>query len=651
MSGGLIFSSISGLTANEAMATTTVLSAREQRLSAVVAGRVDGLRRAKRHSRFVRLMRKMLPAACGLMLTGYVLSVLSRSGVDTGLPALDIGRLAATDLKMQNPKYDGFGKDGSSYTFAAKTAQQDLLKPGIVTLDGITGHLIQADKSKTNVTASAGVYDSKESVLDLSGGIKVASENGMSVDLPRAQLKNKEGLLTSADPVVVAFPAGTINATGLTLRQKVKEITFNSNVVAHLKAAEPKAKESNDAVAAEPAAPAGGMFGQSKQPLDVTSQRLDVNDIKKTATFSGNVRAVQGDSVMETPELIVGYGGQDPNAEAQPAAAGGMLAGAAGKVKDIIASGPVVMTRGAADRITSERAQFDAQNETGILSGNVVLTSGADRRATGDRVDLDQKNQRAVLSGREVIVTQGANEMRGQRLFLDQQASRTQLTSPQSGRIAATFVQDAKKKPAPSSGDGQANDNKPAMPFAAQFKTDPNAPIKLQANQLDVDDKAKTAIFSGDVIAEQAGFVMRTPEMHAIYTGAAGIADVATTSSPTGAKAPAAQISRIQARKKVQVTTSDGNKVDGDWADVDMKANKVTVGGDVKLTQGRSVVNGTRLIIDMTTGKSTLDTQSVAGNPASDGWQANNGVTVNGGRPSAVFYPQELKANKDKKKQ
>lgn len=631
------------------MATTTVLSARETRLSAAVAGRVDGLRRAKRHSRYVRLMRKALPVLCVLMLTGYMLSVLSRSGVDTGLPALDIGRLAATDLKMQNPKYDGFGKDGSSYTFTAKTAQQDLLNPGVVTLDGISGHLVQADKSKTNVTAKTGLFDSKASVLDLSGGIKVVSENGMSVDLPRAQLKNKEGLLTSADPVVVAFPAGTINATGLTLRQKVKEITFNSNVVAHLKPADAKAQETKDAVAAEPAQPAAGMFGQSKAPLDVTSQRLDVNDIKKTATFSGNVRAVQGDSVMETPELVVGYGGQDPNAGAQPEAPGGLMAGAAGKVKDIIASGPVVMTRGTAERITSERAQFDAQNETGILSGNVILTSGADRRATGDRVDLDQKNQRAVLSGREVVVTQGKNEMRGQRLFLDQQASRTQLTSPQSGRIAATFVQDKKKSATP--GEAEANDNKPALPFAAQFKTDPNAPIKLQANQLDVDDKAKTAIFSGDVIAEQAGFVMRTPEMHAIYTGAAGIADVAAAGSPAAGKAPAAQISRIQARKKVQVTTSDGNKVDGDWADVDMKANKVTVGGDVKLTQGRSVVNGTRLIIDMATGKSTLDTQSVAGNPAAEGWQANNGVTVNGGRPSAVFYPQELKANKDKKKQ
>lgn len=631
------------------MATTTVFSAQAARPAAALASRVGGLRRAQRHSRTVRILRRLFPTMVCVMVVGYALSVLSRSGIDTGLPALDIGRLAATDLKMQNPKYDGFGKDGSSYTFAAKTAQQDLLKPGIVTLEDITGHLIQADKSRTDVTAKTGLFDNSASVLDLSGGIKVVSQNGMSVDMPRAQLKNKEGLLTSVDPVVVSFPAGTINAVGLTMRQKAKEVTFASNVVAHLKPSAEKAP-ADAASDQEPKAANAAMFGQSKQPMDITSQRLDVKDMEKTATFSGNVRAVQGDSVMETPELIVGYGGQDPNAAAAPAQpAEGLMAGA-GKVKDIVASGPVVMTRGAADRITSERAQFDAQNETGILSGSVVLTSGADRRATGDRVDLDQRSQRVVLTGREVVVTQGKNEMRGQRLFVDQKLARTQLTSPQTGRISAQFVQDGKKKPGAGEA-AEAKDKAPALPFAAQFKTDPSAPIKLQANQLDADDNAKTAIFSGDVIAEQAGFVMRTPEMHATYTGAAGLADVAGA-DPAAPKAPAAQISRIEARKKVKVTTTDGNTVDGDWADLDMKANKVTVGGDVKLTQGRSVVTGTRLIIDMTTGKSTLDTQNgVAENATTEGWRSSGGATVNGGRPNAVFYPQELRAAKDKKKQ
>jgi lipopolysaccharide export system protein LptA len=618
-----------------------------------------GLRRAMRHSRAVRLMRRALPAF-GLFLTlAYVVAVMSRSGIDTGLPPIDIGRIAPTDLKMTNPKYSGFGEDGSAYTFAAKSAQQDLLNPGVVTLEGITGELTQPDKTKTNVTAATGLYESKAGVLDLTGGIKVVSESGLSVSLPSAKLQTKEALLTSADPVVVAFPAGTINANGLTLRQQIKEITFNSEVVAHLKQAA-KPAETN---AAAPAANAMNMFGQSGAPLDVTAQRLDVNDLKKTATFAGNVRAVQGDSIMTTPQLTVGYGSETPpGAAATPAASGNPLAGASGKVKDIIAAGPVVMTRGTTDRVTSNQATFDAQNETGVLSGNVVLTSGSDRRATGDRVDLDQRNERVTLSGGEVVVVQGKNELRGQRLTVDRKTGRTELTAPQSGRIHATLVQESKKKPAQATSPTQdaaqavaAKVQAAASPFAGQFKSDPSAPVKIEAARLDVDDGAKTAVFAGDVTAAQGDIVMRTPELVATYTGAAGIADVAAT-NPATSKAPAAQISRIQAKHKVQVTTKDGQTVDGDWADVDMKTNLITLGGNVLLKKGKTVVSNSRLVVDMNSGEIKLDTAAKSQAAKSDNAKSEpNGTPTtgagvqNGGRPSATFFPGELKASRDKK--
>ncbi len=610
-----------------------------------------GLRRAMRHSRNVRILRRALPACACLIAAAFVASVIGRSGVATGLPAIDIGRIAPTDLKMTNPKYSGFGEDGSAYTFAAKSAQQDLLNPGVVTLEEISGELTQPDKTKTNVTAKTGLYESKAGVLDLTGGIKVVSESGLSVSLPNAKLQTKDALLTSSDPVVVAFPAGTINANGLTLRQKIKEITFNSEVVAHLKQVEKPA----GANAAAPAANGMSMFGQSDAPLDVTSQRLDVNDLKKTATFSGNVRAVQGESVMTTPQLTVGYGGDTP-AGAAPATAN-PLAGASGKVKDIVAAGPVVMTRGTTDRVTSDQATFDAQNETGVLSGNVVMTSGNDRKATGDRVDIDQRNERVTLSGGEVVVIQGKNELRGQQLTVDRKTGRTQLTAPQKGRIHATLVQEGKKKPAEATAAPEAaaeavaaKVQAAAAPFAGQFKSDPSAPVKIEAGRLDVDDGAKTAVFAGDVVAAQGDIVMRTPELVATYTGAAGIADVAAT-NPATSKAPAAQISRIQAKQKVQVTTKDGQTVDGDWADVDMKTNLITLGGNVLLKKGKSVVSNSRLVVDMNSGEIKLDTaakpQAAKSDPA--GTPATGDRPQNGGRPSATFFPGELKASRDKK--
>lgn len=595
--------------------------------------RDKSLRKAIRHSGLVRVLRLALPGLAAGLLGVYALSMLTTAGVETGLPKLDVGRVLSTDLKMSNPSYSGFGKDGSSYQFAAKTAQQELTNPNFVKLDGITGKLIQADKTETDVAATRGTFDNKASLLELFDGITVVSQSGMKVSLPTASVQTKESLLTSKDPVTVEFPAGTIKAVGLTLRQKAREVTFARDVVAHMVPAQAAPKPATPAEPA-PQAAGEGLFGKSDEPLDITSQRLDINDTAKQAIFSGSVRAVQGESVMESPELTVGYG-TDAGADggtAPDAKAAGPMAAAAGKLKSIHAKGPVVMTRGTSDRVTSERADFDAQAETGVLIGNVIMTSGTDRRATGDRVDLDQKNETVVLSGAHVVVTQGKNELKGQRLMVNRKAGTTQLTSPQSGRIAALLYQSDKKKAgaaaaAPDTAEG-------GLPGLTNFKTDPSAPVKLDANRLDVNDTAKTAVFSGDVVAAQGDVVMRTAEMHVSYTGAAGLADVAAT-GPTPQKGPAAQISKIQAKKKVVVTTKDGRTVNGDWADFDMKTNQVTVGGDVIMTQGSTQVEGTRLVIDMATGEATLRSDR------------SDGVIKNGGRPSFKAIPGEF--NKLKK--
>ena len=59
----------------------------------------------------------------------------------------------------------------------------------------------------------------------------------------------------------------------------------------------------------------------------------------------------------------------------------------------------------------------------------------------------------------------------------------------------------------------------------APTTTDPTAPIDVEALRLDVDDQKKLAVYRGDVRAVQGDFVVRTSEMRAHYTGAAGLAD------------------------------------------------------------------------------------------------------------------------------
>ena len=99
---------------------------------------------------------------------------------------------------MKNPRYEGFGEDGGSYVFTAKTAEQDLSMPNVVKLNGIVGEVYQADKTRTDITAMRGVFNNEKSLLDLYEEINVDLQSGLKARLTQATILTKEDLLTSA---------------------------------------------------------------------------------------------------------------------------------------------------------------------------------------------------------------------------------------------------------------------------------------------------------------------------------------------------------------------------------------------------------------------------------------------------------------------
>ena len=63
----------------------------------------------------------------------------------------------------------------------------------------------------------------------------------------------------------------------------------------------------------------------SKKPIDIESDRLEVDDKKHVAIFSGNVSATQGDYNLRAPRLEVTY---DKSADAAPQEHSGASSGA-----------------------------------------------------------------------------------------------------------------------------------------------------------------------------------------------------------------------------------------------------------------------------------------------------------------------------------
>jgi lipopolysaccharide export system protein LptA len=139
----------------------------------------------------------------------------------------------------------------------------------------------------------------------------------------------------------------------------------------------------------------------------------------------------------------------------------------------------------------------------------------------------------------------------------------------------------------------------------AGFATNRNEPVQIDAASLEVRDKDKVATFSGNVRVVQGDTTMRCQSLMVFYEGgdkAAPGAMKAATPGPGGQQS----ISRLEAKGGVVVTQKDQTAT-GDTGLFDMRKNTITLLGNVVVSQGTNVLRGERLLVDMTTGVSRVD--------------------------------------------
>jgi lipopolysaccharide export system protein LptA len=136
--------------------------------------------------------------------------------------------------------------------------------------------------------------------------------------------------------------------------------------------------------------------GQDKdQPVQIEAASLEVRDKAKTATFSGDVQVVQGDTTMKCQKLVVFYGqevgiartgGPAPDAKPAPAPALGGPKGAQ-NIRRIEARGGVtVITKD--QNASGDLGVYDLIAKTITLTGNVVVSQGQNV-IHGERVVVD----------------------------------------------------------------------------------------------------------------------------------------------------------------------------------------------------------------------------------------------------------------------
>lgn len=143
-------------------------------------------------------------------------------------------------------------------------------------------------------------------------------------------------------------------------------------------------------------------------------------------------------------------------------------------------------------------------------------------------------------------------------------------------------------------------------PVSALRGHDSNAPIDVAADRIEVQDRADRAIFVGNVHVTQAELALDTARLTVAYSSAGSI-----------------QIQRLDASGGVTVK-SPSETASGDFGVYDLDRKLITLVGDVRLNRGGSQIIGSRLLIDLNSGRAVID-----GGPA--------GVAQSGGRVRGHF--------------
>jgi lipopolysaccharide export system protein LptA len=165
------------------------------------------------------------------------------------------------------------------------------------------------------------------------------------------------------------------------------------------------------------------------------------------------------------------------------------------------------------------------------------------------------------------------------------------------------------------------------------FSANRGKPVRIQAVSLEVRDKEKVATFSGDVHVVQGDTDMRCKTLLVYYEGnsvrdglqGGGPQQVSTAPGGRGATGSTgkgqgqaqdhqaqdqglgqSQIRRMEAKGGVIVTQKD-QVATGDRGEFDMRTNTVTLIGNVVVTKGKDVLKGQRLVVNLTTGVSRVD--------------------------------------------
>jgi lipopolysaccharide export system protein LptA len=130
--------------------------------------------------------------------------------------------------------------------------------------------------------------------------------------------------------------------------------------------------------------PFGGLSHDASQPVEITAERLDLDQAAGTAVFTGAVKVGQGTLRLAADRVEVFY--------ADTAATG------TGRVERMVANGNVTLSNGT-EAAEAESATYEVAAGTIDMTGDVLLTQGSNALSS-QSLHIDLNTGTGQLEGR-----------------------------------------------------------------------------------------------------------------------------------------------------------------------------------------------------------------------------------------------------------
>jgi lipopolysaccharide export system protein LptC len=193
------------------------------------------IRRARRHSRLVRILRVLLPGGVAAFVVLYSLAAwFNPFGMLGGMPSLANVVISGTKVTMDLPRLAGYTRDGRAYELTAVAAAQDLRRPQFIELKEVRAKVELPDGNVVSVSADTGLYDTKTEITTLRENVLVIASNGSEVRLAEAVLDVRKSHVVSEKPVKVIMPGAKIDAQKMEVVEAGTVIHFRGGVVMEL---------------------------------------------------------------------------------------------------------------------------------------------------------------------------------------------------------------------------------------------------------------------------------------------------------------------------------------------------------------------------------------------------------------------------------